>query len=196
MRGLRHKLAAALLAVAVFALAGRAPALADIYRWIDENGVVHFSNAPTDVRFRLYLKETNLTGKQFIEKYDRSIRRQASIHGVDPNLVRAVIRAESGYDPNAISKKGAQGLMQLMPKTARKLRVKNPFNPDENIAGGVKLLSKLLDRFQNDVTLAVAAYNAGPDAVEKYQDVPPYSETRRFVLKVLKYYRDYYHAEE
>lgn len=196
MRGLRHKLAVALLAVAVFALAGRAPALADIYRWIDENGVVHFSNAPTDVRFRLYLKETNLTGKQFIEKYDRSIRRQASIHGVDPNLVKAVIRAESGYDPNAISKKGAQGLMQLMPKTARKLRVKNPFNPDENIAGGVKLLSRLLDRFQNDVTLAVAAYNAGPDAVEKYQAVPPYSETRRFVLRVLKYYRDYYQAEE
>lgn len=182
-----------LLAAAVLMAAALPGAVwADIYRWVDENGGVHFSNAPTDVKFKLYLKETNLTGKQFVQKYDKAIRRQASIHGVDPNLVKAVIRAESGYNPTAISKKGAQGLMQLMPETAAKMDVSDPFNPDENIAGGVKFLSQLLVRFRNDITLAVAAYNAGPEAVEKYNNVPPYRETRRFVVKVLKFYRDYH----
>lgn len=181
---------AAILLASVLLAAAPGALRADIYRWVDDRGVVHFSNAPTDTRFRLYLKETGLTGKQFVKKYDKSIRRQANTYGVDPNLVKAVIKAESNYDHTAVSKKGAQGLMQLMPDTSRRLKVKNPFNPDENIAGGVRLLGKLLERFDNNLTLAVAAYNAGPRAVEKYRDVPPYKETRDFVVKVLKYYRD------
>ena len=118
-------------------------------------------------------------------RYDSVIDEAAEEHGVSADLVRAVIQVESGYNPRARSPKGAMGLMQLMPGTAAELGVRNPYNPSENIRGGVAYLRSLLDRYNNDETLALAAYNAGPTAVEKYGNVvPPYRETQRYVDKV------------
>ncbi|MFZ7110884.1 MAG: lytic transglycosylase domain-containing protein [Desulfatiglandales bacterium] len=99
-----------------------------------------------------------------------------------------MIKAESDFDHRAVSKKGAQGLMQLMPQTATKMKVANPFNPEENIFGGTRYLSLLLERFNNDESLALAAYNAGPEKVKDYQGIPPYPETKSFVTKVLNFY--------
>ncbi len=121
-------------------------------------------------------------------RFEPLIARAASQHAVDPALIKAVIMAESGYDPNAVSKMGAKGLMQLMPRTAKALGVKNPLDPEQNILGGVKYLRQLLDTFGGDVTLALAAYNAGRWAVKKHRGVPPFPATRYYVKKVLKYY--------
>ena len=109
----------------------------------------------------------------------------------DPSLVKAIIANESGFDANATSKVGAQGLMQLMPATAQAVGVRNAYDPAQNVAGGTRYLRGLLDRFNGDVRLAVAAYNAGPNAVEKYGDVPPYAETQNYVANVLGSYAKY-----
>jgi soluble lytic murein transglycosylase-like protein len=119
-------------------------------------------------------------------KYDAIIAEASSEYGVDPELVRAVIRAESQFDPTAQSQAGAKGLMQLMPILSKELGVKDPFNPRENIFGGVKYLSKLLDRHDGNVTLALASYNAGPRNVARYKGVPPFKETRGYVKKINK----------
>jgi hypothetical protein len=116
------------------------------------------------------------------------IQKHAGRHGVDPSLVRAVMRHESGFNSHAVSPKGAQGLMQLMPGTAALMGVSNPFDPDQNIAGGVGYLRRCLDRFGHNVPLAVAAYNAGPESVAKYGSIPPYAETQTFVQNVLGSY--------
>ena len=117
--------------------------------------------------------------------FDPIIAEASSEYGVDPELVRAVIRAESKFDPNAQSGVGAQGLMQLMPVLSKELGVQDPFNPRDNIFGGVKYLGKMLDRHNGDVTLALASYNAGPRNVDKYKGVPPFKETRGYVKKIL-----------
>lgn len=116
--------------------------------------------------------------------FDGLIERVAAKHGVDPSLVKAVVKAESGFNPNAVSPTGAQGLMQLMPSTARALGVGDAFDPEQNVEGGVKYLRQQIDRF-GDVRLALAAYNAGPGAVARYHGVPPYRETRNYVNRVL-----------
>ena len=167
------------------------PALADIYRYVDEDGVIHFSNVPTHYRFRLYISETYLDYRAYFDRYDRIIIRAARKHGVDNTLVKAVIRAESDFDRNAVSKKGAQGLMQLMPETAKDLAVKDSFDPHENINAGVRYLKRQLNNFQNNVPLALAAYNAGENAVRKYGRIPPYKETRTFVDRVLRYWDEF-----
>lgn len=119
------------------------------------------------------------------------VQSNASAWQVDPALVKAVIANESGFDTNATSKVGAQGLMQLMPGTASSLGVRDPYDPQQNVAGGTRYLRGLLDRFGGDARLAVAAYNAGPGAVEKYGDVPPYAETQSYVQNVLASYDKY-----
>ena len=119
------------------------------------------------------------------------IKQAASRFGVDPSLIRAVIKAESDFDHRAVSHKGAKGLMQLMPKTSNDMKVENPFNPEENIFGGTHYLSLLLNRFENNKKLALAAYNAGPEKVETHQGIPPFPETKSFVKKVLDYYKRY-----
>ncbi|XDD48480.1 lytic transglycosylase domain-containing protein [Leptospira sp. WS39.C2] len=114
----------------------------------------------------------------------------AEAQGLDPNLVKAMVKAESGFKPKAVSPKGAMGLMQLMPETAEGLGVKDPFDPEENVTGGVKFLKGLLKEFK-DPEKAIAAYNAGPGAVKRYKGVPPYEETKQYVSKVKRYYKDF-----
>lgn len=117
-----------------------------------------------------------------------AIDRHAEAQSLDPKLVRAVIQVESGYNQKARSHKGAMGLMQLMPGTASQLNVQNPYDPDENVGGGTRYLRHLMDRFPGRIDLAVAAYNAGPGAVERYNGIPPYRETRDYVRRVLALY--------
>lgn len=119
------------------------------------------------------------------EQIDQLVQQNADIWQVDPALIKSVIANESSFNANATSPVGAQGLMQLMPETAATLGVRNPYDPAQNVAGGTRYLKGLLDRFNGDTRLAVAAYNAGPEAVEKYGDVPPYAETQNYVQNVL-----------
>lgn len=177
------------------------PVCADIYRYEDDEGIIHFTDAPTDRRFKVFMRDLK-KDKQLRTKlqlassvnpaeYDQIISSCASKYGVNPSLIKAVIHAESGYNPNAISRKGASGLMQLMPGTARSLKVSNSFDPKDNVEGGVKYLRFLLDTFHGDVSLAVAAYNAGLTKVAKYGGIPPYNETRTYVNRVLSYMQSY-----
>ena len=171
-------------------------AQADIYRFKDENGVWHFTNVRSDRRYRLYIKTGSLKGKQYIRDYDTIIQRAAQQFGVETHLIKSIIMAESSFDPNAISKSGAQGLMQLMPPTANDMEVHNPFDPEENIFGGTKYLSLLLKKFNQDKKLAIAAYNVGPSVVAHSNSVPLIPQTRRFVTKVMKYYSEFKKQEE
>ena len=181
-----------------------------IYSYVDKNGVYHFTNVPTDPRFsRVEIddKSVILKGRgglnhrarsQGLHSYDvrsrvnafeQEIEQAAGYFGLDPALIKAVIRAESGGNPRAISSKGALGLMQLMPQTAKELMVYNPFNPAENIWGGSKYLSWLVDNFDGDIIAALAAYNSGPGTVERYGGVPPYPETIQYIRRVLKFWK-------
>ena len=182
---------ALVLMAALAGIAGAAPVSADTYRMVDGAGIVHLTNAPADPRYRglpassgsatgwLRMTETSRT------LYAAEIREISGRHGVDPVLVESVIRAESAFNTNAVSRAGARGLMQLMPKTALALGVRDSFNPRENIEGGVRHLRYLLDRYPGNVALAVAAYNAGERAVDSYRSVPPYAETQQYVQRVL-----------
>lgn len=163
-------------------------ACADIYKYVDTNGVVHFTNVPTTTRFKLHKKQ----GRSRLTVQD-VIRRYASHYRLEEALVRAVIKVESDYNPSAVSKAGAVGMMQLIPKTAKLLKVLDPLDPEQNIRGGSHYLRMMLDQFQGDLDLALAAYNAGPTAVRRHGGVPPYEETIRYLTKV-KYYLDYYRS--
>jgi hypothetical protein len=168
------------------------PACADIYRFVDEDGVIHFSNVPNHFRYRLYISDGKMDYRAYFDRYDKIIKQAARKHGIDSTLIKAVIRAESDFDKHAVSRKGAQGLMQLMPETARDLEVADSFDPAENIYGGVRYLKRQLTNFQNDVSLALAAYNAGENAVRRYgHRIPPYRETRTFVDRVLRYWDEF-----
>jgi len=163
-------------------------AAADIYRYVDENGVVHFTNVPTDRRYKLFIPSSISPSV----RYDRIIREVSARYRVDSDLVRAVIKVESDFNPLVVSKKGARGLMQLMPETAQDMKVKNVFNPRENIEGGVKYLRRLLDMFDNDLPLTLAAYNAGENVVKEYNhQIPPYKETKNYIKKVLLCLQNY-----
>lgn len=166
-------------------------ASADVYRYKDKDGVWHFTNVQKDTRYTLFIRSKDKKPSQYIEEYEGIITQATRRFNVDPLLIKAVIKAESNFDQMAVSRKGAQGLMQLMPPTADAMEVSNPFNPEENIYGGTRYLSLLLKRFRQDKTLAIAAYNAGPEAVETYGGVPPFPETKSFVAKVLDFHKQY-----
>lgn len=176
-------------------------AYADIYRYEDSEGIVHFTDAPTDKRFKIFMRDIKkdkqlrtkfrLVNTANIAEYEPIIKTCSERYGVSPSLIKAVIHAESGYNPNAVSNKGASGLMQLMPGTAKSLKVSDSLNPKDNVEGGVKYLRFLLDTFHGDVSLALAAYNAGLSRVAKYGGIPPYAETRTYVNRVLSYMQSY-----
>jgi soluble lytic murein transglycosylase len=187
-----------LLLTAVAMSTGVAAAGAETFKFSAPDGTTHFTNAPTDPRYTrmgghasgsaagwLRLPPAATTARQ---SYMPEIMDAAQRYGVPDRLVAAVIRAESGFNPRAVSSKGAQGLMQLMPGTASILGVRNSFDPRENIDGGVRHLRGLLDRFPDNLALAIAAYNAGEKAVTTHRGIPPYPETRDYVSKVLRFY--------
>ena len=175
---------------------------AGIYRYEDEKGVIHFTNCPRDPQFKLYIRESkdDVGGEENRasvppvrdqSQFDSLIEELSKKHNVDFALVKAMIKAESGFNPLAVSRKGARGLMQLMPETAQRMNVANIFNPRENIDGGVRYFRYLLSLFNNDLRLSLAAYNAGENVVSELRSIPPYRETVDYVRKVLNYYQSY-----
>ncbi|MBI3610249.1 MAG: lytic transglycosylase domain-containing protein [Nitrospirae bacterium] len=166
------------------------PVFGEVYQFIDADGVIHYTNVPTDPRYRRVQDPASIAPPSPVE-IRQTILSASRRYRVDPALVKAVIKVESDFDPRAVSGAGAMGLMQLMPATASTLGVQNPFNPTENISGGVKHLSQLLDRFNGDLTLTLAAYHAGAKAVEQYGRVPPIEKTQRYVRKVMAAYKTY-----
>ena len=162
------------------------PVHAEFGKYIDANGVARFTNT-------LSIEEKNRINnrdRSQKRKYDNIIRQAGNLYGVSYALIKAVIHAESNFNPRAISPKGAQGLMQILPENNAALSISDPFDPQQNIMGGTKYLGRMLSRYPN-VSLALAAYNAGPGAVDKYQKIPPYKETRIYIHRVNKLYRYY-----
>lgn len=166
---------------------------AEIYIYIDGEGVMHFTNTPTSNVYKVYMREKPRKPPSWynVELYDDVIQEAARVNGIAFPLLKAVIHVESRFDPKAVSKKGALGLMQIMPENLELLQISDPFDPWENIMGGARYLRSMLDRFEGRLPLALAAYNAGPTAVERYQDIPPYKETEAYVDKVMKFFRLY-----
>ena len=196
MRHTGYALWAAALLWLALGYSGAASA-GSLYRYIDDRGVIHYTNISYDRRYQLvrppsgfgWSAVTRSDGRRF----DRLIRDAAADAGVPPAIVKAVIHAESAFNAGAVSRAGAMGLMQLMPATARELGVLDPFRAEQNVHGGARYLRHLHDRF-GSWTPTLAAYNAGPTAVDRYQGVPPYGETQQYVRRVLTYYRRY-HAD-
>lgn len=176
---------------------------AGIYRYVDEDGTIHFTNCPRDPRFKLYIRESKedvgeevnssspIVTVKDSNQYDPLISEISKKYQVDFALIKAIIRAESAFNPFAVSRKGAKGLMQLMPETASRMNVLNIFNPRENIEGGVRYLKYLLSLFNDDLRLSLAAYNAGENLVAELGSIPPYRETVDYVRRVLSYYQSY-----
>jgi len=193
------------LTASVFTLAVlmAAPALATVYTFTDASGVTHFTNVPSDPRYagmaripyRLSAYKSVKTSSGYLTTSDRYallVQKVAREHSLDQALLQAMIATESGFDPRAVSHKGAVGLMQLMPETARRYGVRNLYDPAENIQGGAKYLRDLMRKFNNDLSLTLAAYNAGEDAVIQHGNrIPPYRETLQYVPRVLSLYRQY-----
>lgn len=184
------RLATLTIALALGAALAAVPTLArggEMYYFVDENGRFHFTNRPSESGYRVFAVFKNFPGA---EKGDilRVVRRKAAAYGLDHRLVQAVIQVESNYEPEAVSHKGAQGLMQIMPSTGAELGMRDPHDVEDNIEAGVKYLRMQLDKF-GDARLALAAYNAGPAQVERYGGIPPFRETRNYVRKVLSIYQ-------
>ena len=167
-----------ILSITAFAKASHAR----IVKYTDSNGTTHYTNTP-ETRAPTTVRSDHRT------IYDRIIISKSNKYGLEPSLIKAVITAESNWDPQAVSKKGAVGLMQLMPSTAREMKL-DPFSPEENIEGGTRYLRYLLDRFDGNLEIALAAYNAGPSTVERSGGIPSIAETRKYVRKVLANSKD------
>lgn len=191
---LRSAIAAVALSAA--AVCGASPPA--IYKYVDGAGVAHFTDKPDSARYALFdLKGLTRSGDHYdprllarSTRYDAIIEAEAKSAGVESNLVRAVIVVESGFNPRAVSRRGAVGLMQLMPATATRFGVRNRYDPRQNVRGGARYLGFLINRFGPNVRIALAAFNAGEDAVERNSgQIPPFSETLEYVPKVLQIYQ-------
>ncbi len=192
-----------LFPIILFLLAASLPLGADIYKYVDKHGRVILTDKPKNDNYKRLVKtwkgweekKSRINYDKFEankKKYTSTIEYYASRYRLPTSLLHAVITAESAYDPNAISRAGAVGLMQLMPETAKRYGVRNRRSPSDNVNGGTRYLRDLLKMFNNDVVLALAAYNAGEGAVKKHGNkIPPYKETRNYVKKVIAYYREY-----
>ncbi|MBF0302894.1 MAG: lytic transglycosylase domain-containing protein [Desulfamplus sp.] len=179
--------------------------LADIYTYKDKNGVKHFTNVPNSSKYKLFIPER--TGRIYYnggsgylrastrainsKAFDPIIEKASVRYGLDCALIKAVISAESAFNSQAVSPKGAKGLMQIMPSNYSSLNISDPFHPYQNIMGGTKYLKQMLEVNNGKLQLALAAYNAGPEAVRKYEGIPPYNETRNYVSKVISLYNQY-----
>ena len=194
-----------MVALCLLGLAGSAAA--QIYTWTDKDGVRHFSNRRRRGA-KVYVKKRSPSSKrrrragvkavppsdrsiERFRRYDQHIREAATLYQIPAELIRAVIKVESDYDPRAVSHAGAQGLMQLMPATALRMQIRDAFNPRLNIFAGTRYLRVLANRFNGDLQLTIAGYNAGGGAVMRYGGIPPYRETQHYVVKVLQYYHRY-----
>ena len=163
------------------------PIFADIYMYIDSEGVLHFTNAPTSSQYKLYIKERPKPSTA-TRAYDSIIEEASIRYGLSFSLIKAMIRVESNFNSKAVSRKGALGLMQVMPKNLKSLDIGDPFDPKQNIMGGARYFRSLVDRFNGKLPLALAAYNAGPNMVDKYRDIPPIEETQNYVKKVMEFF--------
>lgn len=191
--------------VALAALGLPAPARAELYSFTDADGVVHFTNIPDDPRYEpqaldkarnTFLWSDELGNLRKVHRvdiadFDEIIVAAARYYSLPPPLVKAVVAVESSFEAAAVSPRGAQGLMQLVPDTAAAMFVRDPFDARDNVYGGARYLRVLANRFEGDLRLTIAAYNAGPVAVERARDVPPFDETRRYVQRVLALYKHY-----
>jgi soluble lytic murein transglycosylase len=173
-------------------------AVGDIYKYIDENGVVHFTNVPTDssYQYNLFIKDLTKKPPLTISRYsssvyDEMISEASQKHGVSFPLLKAVIKVESDFNPRAVSRAGALGLMQIMPENAKAFGMRDPFDPRENILTGTQYFRELLERFNGKLQLALAAYNAGPSVVDRYNRIPPIKETEDYVERVMKYFHHF-----
>jgi soluble lytic murein transglycosylase-like protein len=186
--------------IATLLAASAAAAHSQIYTYVDADGLRHYTDVPDNNRYRLLIlspRDRTASGDRYdamllarAGQYDSIIEKAATAASVEPNLLRAVIVVESGFNSRAVSKRGAVGLMQLMPATATRFGVSNPYDPLQNVHAGARYLKFLIDRFGQDVRLALAAYNAGEDAVDRNGgQIPPFSETMAYVPRVLKIYQ-------
>lgn len=184
---------AGLLAALTLLAVWSSPVRADIYMYRDAEGILHFTNVPASTNYRLYIRSSKpgFNGSPGTKKFDGIIQDASRRYGVDFSLLKAIIRAESSFNPQAISRRGARGLMQIMPENYQTLDIRDPFDPKQNIMGGARYFRSLLDRYQGKVALTLAAYNAGPTAVDRYRRIPPYAETQDYVEKVLRFYKYY-----
>ena len=169
---------------------------ADIYKYVDESGVIHLTNVPNsaNANYVLVYREKrilfNIKATE-VDKYDQIISKASEKYNIDAALIKAIIKTESNFNHRAVSPKGARGLMQLMPRTAHALQVEDSFHPENNIEGGTRYLRYLLNLFNGNLSLALAAYNAGENTVIKYNGIPPYRETQAYVQKVLSHLSSY-----
>jgi hypothetical protein len=200
----RGRLLAAALGLGALALIP-GEASADIFSFTDANGVVHFSNKPrNDGRYKLVIKSPDRKrpgvasasrgdggGTDRFTRYNEWIRQASILYQIPEELIRAIMKCESDFNPGAISPVGAQGLMQLMPPTALRMQVRDPFDPREAIFGGTRYLRVLANMFNGDLALTIAGYNAGEGAIVRYGGIPPYEETQNYVVNVMTYYRRY-----
>ena len=185
-----HLKALCLTLLTLLLLTAASAAWADIYVYRDKNGVLHFTNAPSSPEYRIFIRhDPRRRYKPYsTDEFDEHISQAAQQNDLSFALLKAIIKVESDFDPNAVSRAGAKGLMQIMPENYATLGLKDPFDPKQNILAGSRYFREMLDRFDGQLALSLAAYNAGPHIVDRYQSIPPYPETVDYVDKVMKYY--------